>query len=67
MLAYPFILNYQYYESYYNKNDPDDQPSGAYIFRPMTDHHKYSSILSGSIFRGKNLLEIQVFRLKLYN
>ena len=55
---YPFSLYYNFYDSYYK---PNEQASGAYIFRPAHNYSSlYSKVLSGRYFKGKNLVQIQV-------
>ena len=59
-----FSLNYNYYESY----QADGQQSGAYIFRPsqrtLSGSIAYDSAISGKVFIGKNLLQIQLYGAK---
>ncbi len=56
-----FNLKYNYYESY---QTPGGQQSGAYIFRPtnstISGSKPYATLQSGSVYQGKNLLQIHL-------
>ena len=57
----PWKLDYHYYESFFDKTGIDDQPSGAYIFRPSQNYSKkYSKVISGRVFKANSFLQIQV-------
>mgnify|MGYP000849733300 FL=1 len=56
----PFTLDYRYYVSYYA---PNEQVSGAYIFRPAENSSlEYSKIKGISVQRGDQVIEVKIER-----
>lgn len=57
-----FQLDYEYYESSVEVKGGKN-PSGAYIFAPRSQQKtRYSTILSGRVYKGKNFTLLQIFR-----
>ena len=51
------------YDSYVNEEEPDDQNSGAYIFRPVEQEAKaYWNTMDVEAYQGEGFIEIMVLR-----